>query len=404
MIYVLACIHSPVSWSPDSSQIALLVYPTDDDVDVAAIFTYNLKTGKTVVIDMIEKEGSGLSAPAYSPDGKWIAYYRIDPSTSDPNKPQPVSSDFFTEQNGMFPPFAYEMARELISMQPSDKTFELDLIVVDAATKQKKLDKKLRWLGDNDTRVQLMQFKPVWAPDSKSLFYLHHLDSIGYFCRIDLETGNATALTFTTNGLCAVSPDGKRLATIAGSAFAIANVDSTGCEYFTLSESSVIEGDTPVFQWSADASRILLPAEKGFCTVDISSRKLRKYTDPTAEQVTYPALSTDGKKVYYLASYKLDANPALPDAKPQTGFSIRAITLETGSVELVTFLPEIPTDDDTLGIFSISPDGKRLLVRAATQDKDGNKTSSLIFYDGKTRTTIETESWLKELINPGGIP
>ena len=104
LIYILACVYSPVSWSPDSSEIALLVWTGGDEVEVAAIFTYNLKTGRRVVIDMIDavdKEGASLSAPSWSPDGKWIAYYRIDPpSQMDPNSPEPVY-ELFAEQNIM---------------------------------------------------------------------------------------------------------------------------------------------------------------------------------------------------------------------------------------------------------------------------------------------------------------
>jgi len=77
LIYVLACVLSPATWSPDSSKIAILVTPHDQNPDRFSIFTYDIATGERVLLDEAEGEGI-LSAPAWSPDGKWIAYYKVE--------------------------------------------------------------------------------------------------------------------------------------------------------------------------------------------------------------------------------------------------------------------------------------------------------------------------------------
>ena len=55
-IYILACVMSPVTWSPDSSRIALLVTPPGDNPDMFAIFTYNIATGKHLLLDEVDRK------------------------------------------------------------------------------------------------------------------------------------------------------------------------------------------------------------------------------------------------------------------------------------------------------------------------------------------------------------
>ncbi|MCK4628489.1 MAG: hypothetical protein KAT56_05765, partial [Sedimentisphaerales bacterium] len=57
-IYIIACVISPVSWSPDSTRIALLVTPTDDndnDIEIFGIFNYDLRSGEHFLLDVVPK-------------------------------------------------------------------------------------------------------------------------------------------------------------------------------------------------------------------------------------------------------------------------------------------------------------------------------------------------------------
>ena len=46
------------------------------------------------------------------------------------------------------------------------------------------------------------------------------------------------------------------------------------------------------------------------------------------------------------------------------------------------------------GIFSISPNGKMVLMRCVMEHESGKDKSALIFWDGTTRNIVETDRWL----------
>src|SRR4030042_252657 len=88
LIYVMACVMSPPGWSPASSKIAILVTPPGkpEDTREFAIFVYDIATGAHTLLDEVKADGV-LSAPSWSPDGKWIAYYKVEPSPSEQVRP-----------------------------------------------------------------------------------------------------------------------------------------------------------------------------------------------------------------------------------------------------------------------------------------------------------------------------
>jgi Tol biopolymer transport system component len=401
-IYVISCVHSPVSWSPDSSKIALTVMPTDDDVEVMGIFTYDIDSGERRVIDTMT-EGGILSGPAWSPDGKWLAYYRVRPEEEGAGQTagasaagggsgeRPAVSDLFTEDNRIQPAFVFAAGQDLLDEDPDAQTLDVELVVVSADGKARKAGRVLRWLGDKDTRSNVLVLRPRWSADSQRVFYMRTLDKMGYVGSLDIATGRMEAHLFTSSTYWDVSPDGAWVAACLDDALALSRADGSAGRYLrVLTEEEAGEGDRPL-AWAPDSRRVGVFLRTGFMVVDIETGAARRYRDATAEEIGHLTFAADGTKVYYVAKYRPEGGD-----EGEKAAAIRAMDLGSEKVETVTLLPEIDADvDETLGAFSVSPDGRMFLVRAVVSDEAGKKASCLIFWDGRKRRVVETESWLE---------
>ena len=409
-VYVISCVYSPVGWSPDSSKIALFVIPGKDEPEIMAIFTYDIETGKRVLIDKMGKGGM-LSAPAWSPDGKWLAYYKfvepekIDPNAADaPNAPVANDADsetvgaegvleLFAEENKVRPAFVFEAGRDLLGEHDGVETRDIQLVVVGSDGKEPKITKTLRWMGDDDVKNQLLYLQPQWSADSQLVFYIRVLDDLGYVGSLNILTGQTEAHAFTMTAFWDLSPDGKWIAAPLAGEISFCRIDGSAARYFAVSVSTADGGETYV-NWAGDSKRILLAIKNGFVVMDSQTGTQRVYEDTTAESIKYQTFSPDGTKVYYLAVYQTGDQEASEKA-----FAIRAVNLESNAIETITLLPEIPSDgDEGLGTFSVSPNGRVFIVRSILEDESGNDFNALIFFDGRSRKVVETDSWLKELI------
>ncbi len=163
VIYILACVMSPVTWSPDSSKIALLVTPPGDNPDMFAIFTYDIASEEHLLLDKAKKEGV-LSVPSWSPDGKWIAYYKVEPSTAEESESstqadKKTADELFSEEDKILSPFLWEIVKEKMSEEEDIETFDVKLMVVRPNGRDKKVLRVMKWGGP-----LLCEFAELAAP------------------------------------------------------------------------------------------------------------------------------------------------------------------------------------------------------------------------------------------------
>jgi len=114
--------------------VAVLVTPAGNDPNRFALFSYDIRTDRPTRLDELTGDGV-LSAPAWSPDGQGIAYYRVDP-TSDiepntvPSQPALTTPLSATEKNNILPGFLWDMTVEKQANPDSNTAFEVRLVVV----------------------------------------------------------------------------------------------------------------------------------------------------------------------------------------------------------------------------------------------------------------------------------
>lgn len=429
LIYVLACVLSPVGWSPDSSKIAILVTPhgekpeKQEKADIFAIFTYDIATGDRVLLDEVKADGA-LSAPAWSPDGKWIAYYKIEPAPSpevipssesdatvsagdasgnttkgkseQPNPPT-TTQELFSEENKMLPSLMLELMEELLEEHEDVETFDVKLIMVTPDAKERKILQVMKWMGDDDVRSAMMHIRPSWSADCKRLFYVRVIGGLFYTVSIDIATGKTYAHLLDSIGTPVVSPDGKWVASFLvedSDTLIAARIDGNMCKYFRLDLEMNNKYMQDMVFWSPDSKKIFVVAEHSILhALDITSGQIEQYSRADANNINaYYTLSSTGEKLYYIAGLDDEKQEELFNITDRI-FSLRYMNLQNKSTGTVFSFSGFPEHSEG-GRFSIAPNGKIVLLRAIIDDGPERARSVLIFCDGKTQKVVSTDRWL----------
>jgi hypothetical protein len=423
LIYVLACVLSPVGWSPDSSKIAILVTPHGEHPDIFAIYTYDIATGDRVLLDEVKADGA-LSAPAWSPDGKWIAYYKVEPApspevipssesdatvpagdgsgnttegkTEQPNPPT-ITQELFSEENKMLPSLMLELMKELVEEQEDVETFDVKLIMVTPDAKERKILQVMKWMGDmgdDDVREAMMHMRPSWSADCKRLFYVRMIEHLFYTGSIEIATGKTYAHLAGSIGTPIVSSDGKWAASYLehDEMLVAARIDGNMCNYFRLDLEMDKQFMQDVVFWSPDSKNVFVLAEDSILhAVDITSGQIEQYTVPDANNIAYYTLSSTGEKLYYIAGLNEEEEIDFTDRI----FSLRYMDLQNKSTGTVFSFSGFP-EHSKGGRFSIAPNGKIVLLRAIIENGYERAISLLIFCDGKTQKVVSTDRWLRK--------
>jgi hypothetical protein len=135
--------------------------------------------------------------------------------------------------------------------------------------------------------------------------------------------------------------------------------------------------------------------EEGFRIMDTDTGSIEEYRDPNAKDMAYPVFSAAGNTLYYLAVREVNE----PNG-PEKLISLKSMNLKDKAIKTVFVLSDVPevdsNDSNKGGVFSISPDGKRVIMRAVIKSEGEKDRSALLFWDGRTRKVVETDLWLEK--------
>lgn len=264
--HVLACVESPMSYSPDGKQLALTV-----------AHPYNLPTladkGKQVYRVMILPAGGEsitieettdhmLSAPAWSPDGKTLAYLRIPLLTEDERATHKERFEALTETLKDYkspldtttrpadrkPPAAGDPNQLISRAMPAPESMVdwvlalprigCELVLCDAATgrPQQTLPVRLQAApvasGDAEDAYMVYTYtlgKPAFTSHGEAVVVWAGLEC----SRVDLDSGQQTVLAGPVLRP-RLSPDGKTLACMGQASVGFRSMDDSRMTWVSL--------------------------------------------------------------------------------------------------------------------------------------------------------------------------
>jgi Tol biopolymer transport system component len=404
-IYIMGCVSSRATWSPDSSKIALLVTQPRDNLSVLGIYTYDVNTDERILLDKVIGKDSILSTPSWSPDGKWIAYYKVDPSeTADLDESQATTARSENSSDEIPAALVSDsndnmlIGKEAVTEKNQEvEVLKVQLMIITPDGSRQEVLQVIDWADDDsDSLGDIMLSRPVWSQDSETIFFVRRLSRAEEYeiCSIDMTDRQVRSHVKSPYNIPIVSPDGNWLTSFKNGEKVVILTDiSSEAEMLVeidLQGNEELIGDVMIL-WSPDSKHIFLQAEKNaFRALDVTGEYELEYKDSDANVILCPSFCSTDNRLYYLAVHETD-NPNYPDGM----IYLKRMNLEDGQIEAVFELYDLPKIGDGVS-FSISPNGKISLLRCIIDDENGADKSAFVLWNGQNRTMVETDSWLIE--------
>ncbi|NQT18861.1 MAG: PD40 domain-containing protein [Planctomycetes bacterium] len=322
LTYALACLWSPISWSPDSSKVVFLSFrqledEDDDDIRydhdiVVEVWSGDIETEKCTKLYETDEDKDLLFPPAWSPDGTRVALFEVNDEDSE------------GEEEGHL------------------------LVLLEEGQPPKKYP--FRGMALKAKRNDPSICTVAWRPDGKAVV----LNALG-------EDATGVAVVDVVDGKiiwqkkgpskCSWSPDGKWL---AGVILPTEDQDEEENE-----EENEKERDP-----DQEVKLILLSAADG------AQKVLHTFSGDPAHLFEGGAVawSPDGKKLCLVAPY---SRPKDDDAKEEEE---ELINIALWIVDIATGQATQKTSDAQPMAPSWSPDGKRVAYCVLHRDRDGDDT------------------------------
>ena len=365
LIYGLACIYSPISWSPDSSKIAALHLGKEGDEARFEIWITDVESGES---ELLVSSKTGLSAPVWSPDGEWIAYLRL------------------VEEGGP----------------------EANLYIENLTDRSRRRLASVRALEqeDSDAFVRLSMLLPSWSPDRGRIVLGCYEDDKPFIGVIDAETGQIKNILEEAYWP-AWSPDGKWIVGLSPAGdepSKIIIVSPDGKEKKVLVDLSEEENRNLAgcySVWTPDSENVLYMSavkenEKKYteiCMVDLRGKK--EVVKIEAEIAPWsPAISPDGKGLAFVRAKQAEES----EEQEEKILELCLMNLETGEEKILS------QSEELLAMPSFSPNGRFLAYRFGGMGEDeelkgaGNSLIKILDLETEEEKVIAVNSYETALL------
>jgi dipeptidyl aminopeptidase/acylaminoacyl peptidase len=403
--HLLACIESPMAYSPDGQDLAFVTmqpYDAEDDALLAGRRVYRLMVlhGEKELRTLEETTAAMLSAPGFSPDGKRLAYLRIPLLSKSAlerfkkdierrkgllNSLAPTVWPEALQQGGLASapssaPAAIETDIGLPSMQAVRGLWEkvhacpavpAQLVVraVQDGALVSATALQLPGLCEEDAVITYVTTRPQYGPDGHWV-YLTAGDSV---FRVNPATSQVE-LVVAPAAVATLSPDGKVLAVFQEGALGFVQTDGHASLYKPAGELR----SPAALAWTAEATlAVMEAAESGSGIVlhflDKSGKTLKSvHVELPARQQRAPNLAA------------ANASEGMLAISPDGGHAVVAYENDVYFISSEgNLLKTWSSEDDVLAQPTFSPDGQRVAFKSLSKEAQG--VTAIVFFTPEGR-------------------
>jgi roadblock/LC7 domain-containing protein len=402
--HVLACTESPMSFRPGGKDLAFaVVSPYDtDNLQQAGKHTWRMmiltEGAKPRVVEQTDK--FMLTAPAYSPDGKYLAYLRIPLLTDKAISELAEQCKKRAEELDKRPAFPAPPGEAAPAAKPADgntselampalgKTAEfykaalagpltpVRVVVRDAAAPDTVLATAtidlpvFSFLGKGDDAGAAFAYiltRPQYSPDGKWLYFCVGSTAVA----VNPKTGDKRLLA-TPATLASLSPDGLTLAAVGDNSVTFLRTDGAKATTVRLADGLSASG----VAWAGKDTLALVAIKDKTPRLD-----LMKADGTVARTVELPKPEKTGEGNQGELALAPDGEHMVLAYGQEVHF------LGAGG----KLLNKWASEKVLLCQPTFSPDGKRVAFKQMVKDGDAPAVTHIVFYspDGKEQSTVE---------------